>query len=32
MIGWFQKLIMKLGGIACHCRDVYLKDPGYYDA
>ena len=22
----------ELGGIACHCRDVYLKDPGYYDA
>lgn len=21
----------ELGGIACHCRDVYLKNPGYYD-
>lgn len=21
----------ELGGIACHCRDVYLEDPGYYD-
>lgn len=30
------KAIMKqvnfeLGAIACHCRDVYLKNPGYYD-
>lgn len=22
----------ELGGIACHCRDVYLKNPGYYDS
>ena len=21
----------ELGGIACHCRDVYLKNPRYYD-
>ena len=21
----------ELGGIACHCRDVYLNNPGYYD-
>lgn len=21
----------ELGGIACHCQDVYLKNPGYYD-
>lgn len=21
----------ELGGIACHCRDVYLSDPGKYD-
>lgn len=21
----------ELGGIACHCRDVYLSDPGRYD-
>ena len=21
----------ELGGIACHCRDVYLSNPGYYD-
>ena len=21
----------ELGGIACHCRDVYLENPGYYD-
>lgn len=30
------KTIMKqvefeLGAIACHCRDVYLSEPGYYD-
>lgn len=22
----------ELGGIACHCRDVYLDDPGAYDS
>jgi hypothetical protein len=22
----------ELGAIACHCRDVYLEDPGYYDS
>lgn len=21
----------ELGGIACHCRDIYLDDPNYYD-
>lgn len=31
----YNKLIKKvkfeLGGIACHCRDVYLSDPEFYD-
>lgn len=31
----YTKLIkqvkFELGGIACHCRDVYLSDPEYYD-
>ena len=26
-----DKIPFELGGIACHCRDVYLEDPGYYD-
>lgn len=26
-----KKIPFELGGIACHCRDVYLKNPGYYD-
>lgn len=25
------KIKFELGAIACHCRDVYLEDPGYYD-
>lgn len=25
------KIKFELGGIACHCRDVYLEDPSYYD-
>ena len=24
-------IMFELGGIACHCRDVYLENPGYYD-
>ncbi len=31
----YNKLVdgikFELGGIACHCRDVYLEDPNYYD-
>lgn len=26
-----KKIDFELGGIACHCRDVYLSDPGFYD-
>ena len=26
-----NRVNFELGGIACHCRDVYLEDPGYYD-
>lgn len=26
-----QQVKFELGGIACHCRDVYLEDPEYYD-
>ena len=26
-----KQIDFELGGIACHCRDVYLADPGYYD-
>lgn len=26
-----KNIPFELGGIACHCRDVYLKDPGLYD-
>ena len=26
-----REVPFELGGIACHCRDVYLKDPGAYD-
>ena len=26
-----SKIKFELGGIACHCRDVYLSDPGMYD-
>lgn len=25
------KIPFELGGIACHCRDVYLENPNYYD-
>lgn len=25
------KIKFELGGIACHCRDVYLENPSYYD-
>ncbi len=27
----FNHVKFELGGIACHCRDVYLSDPGAYD-
>ena len=27
-----KQIKFELGGIACHCRDVYLEDPEYYDA
>ncbi len=27
-----KQVSFELGGIACHCRDVYLADPEYYDA
>ena len=26
-----KQISFELGGIACHCRDVYLEDPGRYD-
>lgn len=26
-----KQIAFELGAIACHCRDVYLEDPGYYD-
>ena len=26
-----KQVTFELGAIACHCRDVYLSDPGYYD-
>lgn len=26
-----KQIKFELGGIACHCRDVYLEDPEYYD-
>lgn len=26
-----SQIKFELGAIACHCRDVYLEDPGYYD-
>lgn len=26
-----KRIDFELGAIACHCRDVYLSDPGYYD-
>ena len=26
-----KQVAFELGGIACHCRDVYLSDPGRYD-
>lgn len=26
-----KQVSFELGAIACHCRDVYLEDPGYYD-
>ena len=26
-----KQIAFELGGIACHCRDVYLADPGAYD-
>lgn len=26
-----RQISFELGGIACHCRDVYLDDPGRYD-
>ena len=26
-----KNISFELGAIACHCRDVYLEDPGYYD-
>lgn len=26
-----KQVSFELGGIACHCRDVYLADPGFYD-
>ena len=27
-----SRIDFELGAIAAHCRDVYLSDPGYYDA
>lgn len=34
-VGEYRKLVkgidFELGGIACHCRDVYLADPSKYD-
>lgn len=29
--GCVQGIPFELGGIACHCRDVYLEDPNLYD-
>ena len=26
-----KQIPFELGAIACHCRDVYMEDPGYYD-
>lgn len=26
-----KQITFELGAIACHCRDVYLEDPGFYD-
>ena len=26
-----KQIAFELGGIACHCRDVYLENPGAYD-
>ena len=26
-----KQVTFELGAIACHCRDVYLDDPNYYD-
>ena len=26
-----KQIKFELGGIACHCRDIYLADPEYYD-
>ena len=26
-----KQIPFELGGIACHCRDVYLENPDYYD-
>ena len=26
-----KQIPFELGAIACHCQDVYLADPGYYD-
>lgn len=26
-----KQVSFELGAIACHCRDVYLSNPGYYD-
>lgn len=26
-----EKIPFELGGIACHCKDVYLEDQGFYD-
>lgn len=28
----FKQTDFELGGIACHCRDVYLADPEYYNS
>lgn len=26
-----KQIPFELGGIACHCRDIYLEDPDFYD-
>lgn len=26
-----ESINFELGGIACHCRDIFLEDPNYYD-
>lgn len=26
-----SQIPFELGGIACHCRDIYLEDPGFYN-